>query len=483
MFFCSDVLALNATMQLNESSPRNVLERYIDVPSNVHCAEQQQIKEEICEEDLQNVEESVKNFNSSQLFMRYSEDNFKNDLNSQTSNTVNILKEEWVFCVDCKDAHICKREDPKENAVQKNYKCSKCGLRFRSTYFLNIHKRRPEKRECEDCDDLHFCESQQSLHASSKPYKCQECGKTFSTKYYFNKHRRLHNKERLLAETCEECKSSNSCSKHQAFVFVKPYKCPICVQTFVRKYLLYVHMVKHGSNRECKECYKTFVCKKHKRLHDIRKPHKCVVCGKSFATKSNLLIHKAKQHGVKKTCGRCDEFYTCKRHRLVGTNGFSCKKCPMSFSSISALKRHISSHRKGKIHEEDQSIDRAQFYSGYKPFECLDCGKCFGSRYYMNVHKRQRHSNGLSNVEESKPEKADNVEEIDAKRKPFECADCNKAFASKYYYQVHSRYHSGERRFICEICGSAFVLNQYLVRHLKTHEIESLEDAVLDSLQ
>ncbi|CAG9764982.1 unnamed protein product [Ceutorhynchus assimilis] len=51
------------------------------------------------------------------------------------------------------------------------------------------------------------------------------------------------------------------------------------------------------------------------------------------------------------------------------------------------------------------------------------------------------------------------------------CKECGKSLHSMYTYMWHTRIHTGERPYVCNICNKQFRVSQGLVRHLKeTHE-------------
>lgn len=53
----------------------------------------------------------------------------------------------------------------------------------------------------------------------------------------------------------------------------------------------------------------------------------------------------------------------------------------------------------------------------------------------------------------------------------YNCKECGKSLHSPYTYAWHMRIHTGERPYVCDLCGKQFRVSQGLVRHLReTHQ-------------
>ncbi|CAF2373854.1 unnamed protein product [Rotaria sp. Silwood2] len=64
------------------------------------------------------------------------------------------------------------------------------------------------------------------------------------------------------------------------------------------------------------------------------------------------------------------------------------------------------------------------------------------------------------------------------RERPFVCnwLFCGKRFTRSDELQRHSRTHTGEKRFACQICGKRFMRSDHLNKHVKTHINNSIND-------
>jgi len=198
------------------------------------------------------------------------------------------------------------------------------------------------------------------------------------------------------------------------------YICRVCgfynyTEINLKLHTVQVHM-KGTKEYECPHCpYKstnnsTFSA--HVRNHNSAASYVCEECGKECATPQSLSTHR-------------------RSHQPTSTFPYACTYCPKRFPHVSLL----------QIHE--------RVHTGEKPFQCNDCGQCFGSQSSLIKHNRNIHT----------PEE----------QMPYKCNECGKTFskARRKVYFGHLKQHSGIRDHVCPLCNAAFSSRGYLGNHFK----------------
>jgi len=194
--------------------------------------------------------------------------------------------------------------------------------------------------------------------------------------------------------------------------------CRVCgfynfTEAMLKQHTLQVHM-KGTKEYQCEQCnFKTSIQSTfaaHVRNHK-KQCFVCEDCGKECSTQQALASHR-----------RCHE---------VPANPFPCSYCHKQFAHVSLL----------NIHE--------RIHTNEKPFQCIDCGQCFGSQSSLIKHTQNLHT----------PEE----------QMPYKCEECGKTFskARRKVYLGHLKQHSGVKDHICIVCNSAFSSRGYLGNHFK----------------
>ncbi|XP_046326731.2 uncharacterized protein LOC124111158 [Haliotis rufescens] len=118
--------------------------------------------------------------------------------------------------------------------------------------------------------------------------------------------------------------------------------------------------------------------------------------------------------------------------------GFRCQYCdkaPM-FHSHDSIRNHLRVHHPDKVSIPEPFISRRT---------CQTCKKVFSTRSVLLTHIRRMHEH-----------------------KRLLCDKCPGIFKSEQGLRDHMNgMHDNIRNYICHICGSAYVINDYLRRHIK----------------
>lgn len=119
-----------------------------------------------------------------------------------------------------------------------------------------------------------------------------------------------------------------------------------------------------------------------------------------------------------------------------------CNKVYKDFPSLYAHKRFVH------MSEDMYSV-------------CMHCGKKYKRSKDLKNHMSQVHS----------AEKQTNSEQCsDLQEKRFRCTDCDYATTTTTHLKLHiRRHHTGEKPYVCEICGNSFLTSHDLKKHHYLH--------------
>jgi stress-induced morphogen len=206
-------------------------------------------------------------------------------------------------------------------------------------------------------------------------------------------------------------------TKHGPQLDVKQLQCQYCKKEYVNAYALELHVDSIHRNPErskfsCRRC--SFVGEDRPDLEThVQENHyhvgvMCTVCGKTFRNKNFLDQHTENIH-VKRT-------------------EYNCTICDKTFRNKRSFFQHKSVH------------------SDVKKYPCPFCGKSFRKRGNMMAHV------------ETHREKED-------RSYRYSCNYCSRKMNSKANFVEHMNKHTGDRPFLCEICGKSFSYRTAVYKH------------------
>ncbi|XP_019746194.1 protein snail homolog Sna-like [Hippocampus comes] len=138
----------------------------------------------------------------------------------------------------------------------------------------------------------------------------------------------------------------------------------------------------------------------------------CMYCAKSYTSLSALSHHQTSHLCVPSLPAEAS----------ASRPAFHCKHCPKEYTSLGALKMHIRSHT--------------------LPCVCTTCGKAFSRPWLLRGHIRTHTG-----------------------ERPFACQHCTRAFADRSNLRAHLQTHSEVKKYQCGSCSRTFSRMSLLHKH------------------
>lgn len=326
-----------------------------------------------------------------------------------------------------------------EDAILVNEKqkalfpCSICDRSFTRVHLRDNHMTQ-KHTQCSQCDPPITFSSADELQNHEDllhSFKCHQCNKVFRTEALLQTHLKSHENE---IHHCENCPKTFPQKKllveHQLKMHLKKHRCPVCHNIYPRVEALNEHVAQDHEKLTCFTCEVEFATLRGLKLHETM--HNSALSDADPSDLEEVVATKLGQ-GIKRAfpCKQCDESFKSQKsldHHLIDRHdekGYQCDQCERKYESKQKLRQHSYKHRL-KL--------------------CGICGQRISNS--MNIHMR-RHAND----------------------KPFKCKveGCGKQFPRNSDLMVHTKTHTGERPFGCEVCGMRFTRKNKVTVHMRTH--------------
>ncbi|XP_071448084.1 zinc finger protein 62-like [Hetaerina americana] len=358
-----------------------------------------------------------------------------------------------------------------ETTVDCNHVCPHCKFSCsKLDEYRNHLISSEESHNCIMCSGSHFKKMSLTDHeycqSHTQQFKCIPCMSILQSQEEFNSHLTEHHTASYLP--CCLCGK-----KFNWLVYVEHIKscqhkriewefrrqlswktCHPCGKIFHSAGALRRHMKRHQTHQklkyDCKTCSRTFqhggAYAKHLWANPTHGPPErrakipcvstnyiCEKCGKTFSKRDGLNNHLMRHEDVKP---------------------YACTSCPKSFITRRALVVHVRQH------------------TGERPYMCEVCGKNFTGPTSLYVHQRKHRADDG---------KGGGIRAAKAVKKPvvkYTCSICHKTLSSKLIFEGHMRQHTGERPFVCEVCGRGFATAKIMKIHVKRHKKNKLSKKV-----
>ncbi|XP_035828141.1 zinc finger protein 91 [Aplysia californica] len=231
----------------------------------------------------------------------------------------------------------------------------------------------------------------------------------------------------------------------------KMHKCPVCDKRFLQESCCTLHLETVHRHASCEA--------------DLQRIHK----GKDLVTQlygDHVKQIESLSNDTSVSCPECGKFV--KKETLVehlrlhtGERPYTCRFCPKSFAGRLTLRRHISTHLNMPL------------------FICDLCGKEFKRNSHLLKHIRQhdfekkgeKHTCSVCKAWFYTPEELARHMKRHGERN-FKCTwpGCHWTFVLSGELKSHMFTHTGEKKYLCDMCGFGAPTRTRLRRHVKSHE-------------
>ena len=191
------------------------------------------------------------------------------------------------------------------------------------------------------------------------------------------------------------------------------------------------------TKKKCQICGKGVKdLKRHMNVHSKERPFKCEHCGTKCKTKQNLQSHMD-VHSKEKP--------------------FKCEDCGEGFTRKPTLTRHLQTH------------------TNERPSKCEQCDYVTTFSHNLKRHIKTKH------FETKSGQHSTNHATTPDASKPFKLrwicglSYCGREFNTMQGLEAHTKVHTGEKPFKCQLCSWEFTLCLQLSKHINQFHKKNVE--------
>ncbi|XP_060652397.1 zinc finger protein 624 [Drosophila nasuta] len=301
-------------------------------------------------------------------------------------------KSERYFCFDCHSIFET-RQSAEEHSCPQAEPNSEPGAKQNNALFAKTQT--PVRRKI----------ANNAATEGSSSTICNICSTQFSSAKCLKFHMRIHNER-----ASKSIQDALPVGAHQQYSELDQFYCEICNKSFEQNLLTV-----------------------HKQMHQSENKFSCGTCNRKFDNIINYEMHLKihERQSKKNNNSSSSNSRSNKSNDIANGNakpGFPCQYCERVFS------------------RPYEKVKHERVHTGEKPYSCEVCGKTFRVSYSLTLHLRTH-----TNI------------------RPYVCTTCNKRFKSHQVYSHHLRIHSSERQYVCDSCPKSFRTSVQLYAHKNTH--------------
>lgn len=385
------------------------------------------------------------------------------------------------------------------------FQCQTCGRGFVSLFALRKHKHTHGKSRpfrCSKCELSFKGPSHLAEHMAThrnENFPCDLCGQTFSSKISRVEHRKNHavsEEVHPASDSLDESSLFTSPSESSSKLGVQPkYQCGICDQNFRDTEQLSEHGCIAATKKSCLDCDKHLIHQSHFEKHQVSHQrstsyiYRCSRCNTTFSNHDSLLDH-LKKHGNEEAKKELVKGPLETDMEKASNNMYKCPKCSESYVLATELLNHLSLHPDGAhqckicklVFSSKTKLDEHSncHLTAMTQFRCTECCQNFVSSEAFQQHscsrqkkltKDSKHLHFTTSKSSVSLNQATEDDDVDVDGEDFyECPVCFIQFSSQSKVLEHqNKHHARKKPFKCELCGKAFVLKRNLKDHERRH--------------